>query len=102
VGLAHLRDESLVKLMRADPLPLERVIDEMRRLKAAHQRRRDEFEAELAGLDAESGRYLRYAPRKGVHAPTAFARWCQEVIDDLEAAVTPSGMTPLRAERPAM
>ena len=87
-GLAHLRDESLVKLVLADPLPPERVIDEMRRLKAAHDRRRAEFEAELAALDAESGRYLRYALSKGLHAQTAFARWCQEVIDDLEGTPT--------------
>lgn len=89
-GLAHLRDESLVKLMLADPLPPARVAAEMRRLKAAHQRRRAQFEAELDALDAESGRYLRYALRKGVHAQTAFARWCQEVIDDLEGNPTPA------------
>ena len=89
-GLAHLRDESLIKLMLADPLPTERVIDEMRRLKTAHEHRRGEFEAELAALDTESGRYHRYALRKGVHAQTAFAQWCQEVIDDLETSAPPA------------
>lgn len=89
-GLAHLRDESLIKLMLADPLPPQRVVEEMHRLKAAHERRRAEFEAEIAELDTQSGRYLRYALRKGVHAQAAFAEWCQEVIDDLEAGTAPA------------
>lgn len=74
--------------MLADPLPPQRVIEEMHRLKTAHERRRTEFEAEIAELDTDSGRYLKYALRKGVHAQTAFAQWCQEVIDDLDTGTT--------------
>ena len=83
-GLAHLRDESLVKLMLADPLPPAEVIAQVRRLKEIHERRRGEFEDEIARLPADAGRYLRLALRKGERAQAAFADWCQEVIDELE------------------
>lgn len=82
-GLARLRDESLVKLTLADSLPPEEVVDELRRLKATHERRRAEFEAEIAALPQGASTYLVLALRKGVHAQRAFARWCQEAIDAL-------------------
>jgi PadR family transcriptional regulator, regulatory protein AphA len=83
-GLAHLRDESLVKLMLADPLPTVEVIAQVRRLLETHERRRAEFEEEIARLPADAGRYLRLALRKGVRAQEAFAGWCREVIEELE------------------
>jgi DNA-binding PadR family transcriptional regulator len=82
-GLAHLRDESLVKLTLADALPPEEVIDQLRRLKAAHEARRAEFEAQIASLPGGASPYLGLALRKGVHAQEAFARWCQEAIETL-------------------
>ena len=82
-GLATLRDESLVKLTLAEPLPTSETIEQLRRLKAMHERRRAEFEAEIAALPEGAGRYLTLALRKGVHAQRAFARWCQEAIDEL-------------------
>lgn len=82
-GLATLRDESLVKLTLADPLPDSEIVDHLRGLKAAHERRCAEFEAEIAELSADADRYLVLALRKGVHAQRAFARWCQEAIDTL-------------------
>lgn len=83
-GLASLKDESLVKLTLAGPLPPAQVVGELRRLKAAHERRREEFEAQIAALPEGSGPYLAIALRKGVHAQTAFASWCQEAIEILE------------------
>jgi DNA-binding PadR family transcriptional regulator len=85
-GLAHLRDESLVKLMLADPLPPSEVVAQVRRLREIHERRREDFEEEIARLGPDAGRYLRLALRKGARAQAAFAAWCQEVIDELEAA----------------
>jgi DNA-binding PadR family transcriptional regulator len=85
-GLAHLRDESLVKLMLADPLPLAEVVAQVRRLKEIHERRREEFAAEIGRLPADAGRYVRLALRKGERAQAAFAAWCQEVVDELEGA----------------
>jgi DNA-binding PadR family transcriptional regulator len=82
-GLATLRDESLVKLTLAGPLAEEEVVAHLRGLKAAHERRCAEFEAEIAALPAEADRYLVLALRKGVHAQRAFARWCQEAIEAL-------------------
>jgi DNA-binding PadR family transcriptional regulator len=82
-GLAHLRDESLVKLTLSGPLAREEVVAHMRRLKAAHERRRADFEARIADLPQDAGLHLRLALRKGVHAQTAFAAWCQEVVDEL-------------------
>jgi DNA-binding PadR family transcriptional regulator len=84
-GLANLRDESLVKLTLADPLPPGEVIEQLGRLKAAHERRRAEFEAEIAELPEGGSPYLVLALRKGVHAQRAFAKWCQEAIDALDA-----------------
>ena len=83
-GLATLRDESLVKLTLADPLPESEVVAQLQGLKAAHERRCAEFEAEIAALPTDANRYLILALRKGVHAQRAFARWCQEAIDSLE------------------
>jgi len=83
-GLAHVRDASLVKLMLADPLDEAQVVTELRRLKAAHERRRAEFEEEIARLPGDAGRYQRLALRKGVHAQEAFAAWCQEAIESIE------------------
>jgi DNA-binding PadR family transcriptional regulator len=85
-GLATLRDESLVKLTLADSLPPDEVAGELRRLKAAHERRRGEFEAEIAALPEGASPYLVLALRKGVHAQRAFARWCQEAIDAVGAS----------------
>ena len=85
-GLATLRDESLVKLTLAEGLPDEDVVARLRGLKAAHERRCAEFEAEIAGLSPGADRYLVLALRKGVHAQRAFARWCQEAIDALDGA----------------
>lgn len=82
-GLATLRDESLVKLTLAEPLPDAEIVAHLRGLKAAHERRCAEFEAEIAELSPEADRYLVLALRKGVHAQRAFARWCQEAIDEL-------------------
>ena len=79
-GLASLRDESLVKLTLADPLPAPEVVAQLRRLKAAHERREAQFEAEIAALPPDTGRYLALALRKGVHAQRAFAAWCDEAI----------------------
>ena len=83
-GLATLRDESLVKLTLADGLPDAEVAARLRGLKAEHERRCAEFEAEIAGLSPDADRYLVLALRKGVHAQRAFARWCQEAIDALD------------------
>jgi len=83
-GLASLRDESLVKLTLAEPLPDTEIVEHLRGLKAAHERRCAEFEAEIATLTGDGDRYLVLALRKGVHAQRAFARWCQEAIDTLE------------------
>lgn len=83
-GLASLKDESLVKLTLAEPLEPAEVAGQLRRLKAEHERRRAEFEAEIASLPDDAGPYLAIALRKGVHAQRAFARWCQESIDTLE------------------
>ena len=83
-GLATLRDESLVKLTLAGPLPQAEVVAHLQGLKAAHERRCAEFEAEIAELPAGADRYLILALRKGVHAQRAFARWCQEAIETLE------------------
>jgi DNA-binding PadR family transcriptional regulator len=82
-GLASLKDESLVKLTLAGPLPPELVTGELRRLKAAHERRRADFEDRIAALPPDAGPYLALALRKGVHAQRAFAAWCQEAIDSL-------------------
>ncbi|HMN99768.1 MAG TPA: PadR family transcriptional regulator [Miltoncostaeaceae bacterium] len=84
-GLATLRDESLVKLTLAEGLPDAEVAARLRGLKAAHERRCAEFEEEIAGLSPTADRYLVLALRKGVHAQRAFARWCQEAIDALDA-----------------
>jgi DNA-binding PadR family transcriptional regulator len=83
-GLANLRDESLVKLTLADPLPPGEVVEHLQRLKAAHERRRAEFEAEIAERPEGASPYLVLALRKGVHAQRAFAKWCQEAIDALD------------------
>src|SRR5262245_20794308 len=72
-GLAHLRDESLVKLTLSEPLDRKDVIAQVRRLKAAHERRRADFEARIAELPDDANTHLRLALRKGVHAQTAFA-----------------------------
>ncbi len=82
-GLATLRDESLVKLTLAEPLPAAETIEQLRRLRAMHESRRAEFEAEIAALPEGASRYLALALRKGVHAQRAFARWCEEAIEDL-------------------
>jgi len=82
-GLAQLRDESLVKLTLADSLPAVDVIEQLERLKAIHERRRADFENRIAALPGDGPRYLHLALRKGVHAQTAFAAWCQEGIDEL-------------------
>lgn len=79
-GLASLKDESLVKLTMADPLPVDLVVGELRRLREAHERRRAEFEGQIAALPPDSSPYLAIALRKGVHAQTAFAAWCEESI----------------------
>jgi DNA-binding PadR family transcriptional regulator len=100
-GLAHVRDESLVKLMLADPLPRERVVEELRRLKAAHERRRADFEAQIAALPPDASPYLGYALRKGVRAQTAFAEWCEEVIADLTSRPAAGAPLPRRRGRPA-
>lgn len=84
-GLAHLRDASLVKLMLADGMEPAAVVRQVRRLLAAHERRRGEFEDAIAALPADASPYLRLAMRKGVHAQAAFATWCREVIDELAA-----------------
>ena len=84
-GLATLRDESLVKLTVADPLPDAEIVVHLRGLKVAHERRCAEFEAEIADLPDDVNRNLILALRKGVHAQRAFARWCQEAIDTLES-----------------
>jgi hypothetical protein len=70
--------------MLADPLPPAEVVGQIRRLKEVHERRREEFEDEIARLPADAGRYVRLALRKGARAQAAFAAWCQEVIDELE------------------
>ena len=88
-GLAHLRDESLVKLTLSSPLAREDVVAHVRRLKAAHERRRADFEARIADLPQDAGLHLRLALRKGVHAQTAFAAWCQEVVDELSREAGP-------------
>jgi DNA-binding PadR family transcriptional regulator len=88
-GLAHLRDESLVKLTLSGPLAREEVVAHMRRLKAAHERRRADFEARIAELPQDAALHLRLALRKGVHAQTAFAAWCQEVVDELSREAGP-------------
>jgi DNA-binding PadR family transcriptional regulator len=82
-GLAHLRDESLVKLTLADVLPTAEVVAQIERLLASHELRRADFEARIAELPEEAPPYLRLALRKGVHAQTAFAAWCREVLDEL-------------------
>jgi len=87
-GLAGLKDESLVKLTLADPLSPAEVAGQLRRLKAEHERRRAEFESEIAALPDDASPYLAIALRKGVHAQRAFARWCQESIDAIEGRAT--------------
>jgi DNA-binding PadR family transcriptional regulator len=82
-GLAHLRDESLVKLTLADVLPEAEVVAQLRSLKTAHESRMAEFEAQIASLPEDSSPYLRLALRKGVHAQAAFAQWCQEAIETI-------------------
>ena len=82
-GLASLKDESLVKLTLAGPLPPAQIVAQLRHLKAAHERRRAEFEEQIAALGEGSGPYLAIALRKGVHAQTAFAAWCQEAIETI-------------------
>ncbi len=82
-GLAHLRDASLVKLMLADGMEPTAVVQQVRRLLSAHERRRREFEEAIAALPADGSPYLRLAMRKGVHAQAAFSAWCREVIDEL-------------------
>lgn len=82
-GLASLKDESLVKLTLAGPLPPALVAGELRRLKAAHERRMADFEERIAALPDDAGPYLALALRKGVHAQRAFAAWCQEAIEAL-------------------
>lgn len=82
-GLAHLRDESLVKLTLAADMAPEEVVAQVRRLLDAHERRRAEFEEAVAGLPPGTPPVVRLALRKGVHAQTAFAAWCREVIDEL-------------------
>jgi DNA-binding PadR family transcriptional regulator len=82
-GLAHLRDESLVKLTLADSLPTDEVIAQIEQLRATHERRRADFETRIADLLDDAPAHLRLALRKGVHAQAAFAAWCQEVIDEL-------------------
>lgn len=84
-GLASLRDESLVKLTLADPLPDAEIVEHLHGLKAAHERRCAEFEAEIASLPDDGDRYLVLALRKGVHAQRAFACWCEEAIEALGA-----------------
>jgi DNA-binding PadR family transcriptional regulator len=90
-GLATLKDASLVKLTLADELEPAQVIEELRRLEAAHGRRQAEFEAEIAALPAGSSPYLALALRKGVHAQRAFAQWCREAIDQLSRAQEAGG-----------
>jgi DNA-binding PadR family transcriptional regulator len=85
-GLAHLRDESLVKLTLADALAPQEVVEQLRRLKAAHEARGAEFEAQIAALPDGASPYLALALRKGVHAQEAFARWCQEAVETLGGA----------------
>jgi DNA-binding PadR family transcriptional regulator len=85
-GLAHIRDESLVKLMLADGMPPDAVVAQVRRLLESHERRRAEFDEAIAALPADAPLYLRLAMRKGVHAQTAFAAWCREVIGELDPA----------------
>ena len=82
-GLASLRDESLVKLTLADPLPAADVVAQLTRLRAAHEARRADFEAEIAALPGDASPYLALALRKGVHAQRAFAQWCDEAIATL-------------------
>lgn len=82
-GLAHLRDESLVKLTLADALPAEDVIAQIQRLRDSHERRRADFEARIAELPDDAPPHLRLALRKGVHAQAAFAAWCEEVVAEL-------------------
>lgn len=82
-GLAHLRDESLVKLTLASSMPVEDVIAELENLRASHEDRRADFEARIAALPADAPPYLRLALRKGVHAQAAFAAWCEEAIQEL-------------------
>ena len=82
-GLAHIRDESLVKLMLAGDMETAAVVEQVRRLLRAHDARRREFEDAVAGLPDDAPPYLRLAMRKGVHAQTAFAAWCREVIHEL-------------------
>jgi DNA-binding PadR family transcriptional regulator len=84
-GLAHLRDESLVKLTLASAMPVEDVVAELENLRASHEDRRADFEGRIASLPDDAPRYLRLALRKGVHAQGAFAAWCQEAIDELTA-----------------
>lgn len=84
-GLAHLRDESLVKLTLASSMPVEDVIAELENLRAIHEDRRADFEARIAALPPGASPYLRLALRKGVHAQAAFAAWCQEAVDALSA-----------------
>ena len=68
-----------------DDEPIVReVVAQLRRLQSAHERRRAEFEQQIAALPEGAGPYLAIALRKGVHAQTAFAAWCQEAIDELD------------------
>lgn len=79
-GLASLKDESLVKLTLADPLPPGDVAEHLRELRGRHARRLAEFEAAIAALPADASPYLRLALRKGVHAQAAFVSWCEEAL----------------------
>jgi len=82
-GLAQLRDEALVKLLLAEVLSVPAVIAHVETLRDLHEQRRADFERRIAELPDNSPRYARLALRKGVHAQSAFAAWCTEVIDEL-------------------
>lgn len=90
-GLAHIRDESLVKLTLADGMETAAVATQMGRLLDAHERRRAEFEDAIAGLPPDAPAHVRLALRKGVHAQTAFAAWCREVLAELEGGAGAGG-----------
>jgi DNA-binding PadR family transcriptional regulator len=95
-GLAHLRDESLVKLTLAHALPAGDVIAQIERLRASHERRRTDFETRIAELPDDASPHLRLALRKGVHAQAAFAAWGEEVVAELERGdrQAPAGRSP--------
>ena len=85
-GLAHLRDESLVKLTLAATVPAADVVAQLERLRETHERRRRDFEERIAGLPPDAGPHVRLALRKGVHAQAAFSAWCDEAIAELRGA----------------